>query len=66
MTWTSRTTSAPWAGRFDHTSVIDGAGAIYVIGGLGNGGVSKEVWVSTNAGARPDSRGVLGGFSMGL
>ncbi len=50
-TWTSRTTSASWAGRFGHTSVIDAAGAIYVIGGW-NGRVSyNDVWVSTDKGA---------------
>ncbi len=32
-TFTSRTTSAQWAARLGHTSVVDAAGAIYVIGG---------------------------------
>ncbi len=36
VSWASRTTSAPWAARAFHTSVIDAAGAIYVIGGLGS------------------------------
>jgi hypothetical protein len=40
VTWTSRTTSAPWAARAYHTTVIDTAGAIYVLGGLGLGGIS--------------------------
>jgi hypothetical protein len=55
VTWTSRTTSAPWAGREQHTSVIDAAGAIYVIGGFNNGGDTKfnDVWASTDGGARP-------------
>ncbi len=73
-TFNNRTTSAPWAARYGHTSVIDAAGAIYVIGGY-NGdsvgtGYRTDVWVSTDGGARPDSRGgVLGrvfkGYSGG-
>jgi hypothetical protein len=55
VTWTSRTSSAPWAGRDAHSSVIDAvSGAIYVIGGYGfNGGDSlyRDVWVSTDGGA---------------
>jgi hypothetical protein len=35
ITWTSCTANAQWAARIAHTSVIDAAGAIYVIGGLG-------------------------------
>ncbi len=31
--WRCRTASAPWAARYAHTSVIDAAGAIFVIGG---------------------------------
>jgi hypothetical protein len=31
--------------------VIDAAGAIYVIGGLGDGGYLQDVWVSTDGGA---------------
>jgi hypothetical protein len=58
-TWRSRTTSAPWASRYAHTSVIDAAGAIYVIGGYGrtgrDGTFFQDVWVSTDGGARPDS-----------
>jgi hypothetical protein len=52
-------TDAPWAARHGHTSVIDAAGAIYVIGGRSNeDGRSthyKDVWVSTDGGVRPDS-----------
>ncbi len=33
VSWTTAIASAPWAGRRGHTSVIDAAGAIYVIGG---------------------------------
>ncbi len=56
-TWTSRTTNAPWAARRHHASVIDAAGAIYVIGGDGGLGDTnfQDVWVSTDGGARPDS-----------
>jgi hypothetical protein len=59
VTWTSRTSNAQWAGRQGHTSVVDAAGAIYVIGG-GNGDNAvntfyHDVWVSTDGGARPDS-----------
>ncbi len=51
VTWTCRTASAPWARRFGHTSVVDAAGAIYVIGGYG----FSDIWASTDGGARPDS-----------
>ncbi len=58
VTWTCRTASAPWAARSDHTSVVDAAGAIYVIGGrVGNGIYYNDVWASTDGGARPDSVG---------
>jgi hypothetical protein len=65
--WRCRTASAPWAGRSDHSSVVDAAGAIYVIGGYGfngNGTYCHDVWVSTDGGAQPDAvqggeRGVL-------
>ncbi len=44
--------NAPWAGRRSHTTVIDAAGAIYVIGGM-NGGSAffNDVFVSTDGGA---------------
>ncbi len=71
ITWTSRTLKAQWAGRNSHTSVIDAFGAIYVIGGYGSTGYLKDVWVSTDRGARPDSvKGdgpvVLAGVLKGL
>jgi hypothetical protein len=50
-TWNNRTTSAPWAARYGHTTVIDIAGAIYVIGGFGSTGSFNDVWVSTDRGA---------------
>ncbi len=50
--WTSRTTSAPWAARSGHTSVIDAAGAVYVIGGTGTGNTFfNDVRASTDGGA---------------
>ncbi len=53
VTWTLVIASAPWAARYGHTSVIDAAGAIYVIGGLGSGSTDfNDVWVSTDGGAR--------------
>ena len=59
VSWTTRTTSAPWAARALHTSVIDAAGAIYVIGGKGRTGALKDVYVSADGGAGW-TRGVLG------
>ncbi len=65
VNWTSRTASAPWAGRAYHTSVVDAAGAIYVLGGVGGYGSTlfNDVWASTDGGARPD--GVQGGVVGG-
>ncbi len=59
ITWTSRTTSALWAARYSHTSVVGAAGAIYVIGGsdAGGGTFYQDVWASTDGGARTDSMG---------
>ncbi len=58
VAWTSRTLAAPWAARECHTSVIDAAGAIYVLGGndgSDHGGTNfNDVWVSTDGGAQPD------------
>jgi hypothetical protein len=63
VTWTSRTLKPEWAAweRWRHTSVVDAAGAIYVIGGNG-GTYGNDVWASTDGGARPDAvGGVVGG-----
>ena len=53
--WTSRTTSAPWAARWSHTTVINATGAIYVIGGRDGSDRDdtfyNDVWVSTDGGA---------------
>ncbi len=52
VTWTSRTASAPWVSRIYPTSVIDAAGAIYVLGGFGSTYTYlNDVWVSTDGGA---------------
>ena len=46
------TASAPWAPRAYHVSVIDAAGAIYVLGGASDGRTYfNDVWVSTDGGA---------------
>ncbi len=64
MNWTCRTASAPWAARYGHTTVVDAAGAIYVIGGSGEPAPYgySDVWASTDGGARPAS---VGGWSGG-
>ncbi len=68
VTWRCRTSSVPWRGRAYHTSVIDAAGAIYVIGG---GTSNNDVWASTDGGARTGLGqggwlgGTLGGYYRG-
>ncbi len=42
--------------------MVDAAGAIYVIGGTNGTTYFNDVWVSTDGGARPDSRWVVGGY----
>jgi hypothetical protein len=42
--------------------VVDAAGAIYVLGGGSVAGVYNDVWASTDGGARPVSRWVVGGY----
>jgi hypothetical protein len=60
-TWTNLTSGAPWAARGGHTSVVDAAGAIYVIGGQGYTHY-QDVWASIDGGARPGSaKGWSGG-----
>ncbi len=57
VTWTCVVASAPWAARLGHTSVIDAAGAIYVIGGEDRS-VLDDVWASaTGGGGRNSCRG---------
>jgi hypothetical protein len=44
--------SAPWAARYLHTTVIDAAGAIYVIGGYGSSlTYYNDAWSSADGGA---------------
>jgi hypothetical protein len=67
VTWTSRTAKAEWAARSAHTSVVDAAGAIYVIGGNGRTDNFNDVHASTDGGARPDSvGGWVGGVLKGV
>jgi hypothetical protein len=66
-TFTNRTLKAEWASRGYHTSVIDAvSGAIYVIGGVGGGGTTYDVWASTDGGVRPDSVGGGRGVHQGM
>ncbi len=55
ITWTNPTPSAPWGSRVEHTSVIDAAGAIYVLGGYSYMNRTEtfyhDVWQSTDRGA---------------
>jgi hypothetical protein len=46
------TGDAPWAGRYAHTTVIDAAGTMYLMGGMSNFEKAyNDVWQSTGAGA---------------
>ncbi len=66
-TWTLVTAGAPWAARRYHTSVVDAAGAIYVLGGT-NGGTAyfNDVWASTDGGARAGHMcAQISGYSSG-
>ncbi len=58
---------APWAGRYYHSTVIDAAGAIYVLGGYNGGTFThyKDVWMGTAGGAWPDSRREYSGGTEG-
>jgi hypothetical protein len=48
------TDNAPWAARAEHTSVVDTAGGIYVIGGgYGTSTLYNDVWRSADQGAAP-------------
>ncbi len=51
--WGLITAQPPWAARSWHTSVVDAAGAIYVIGGVGAGDTNyNDVWAIPNKGRR--------------
>jgi hypothetical protein len=70
VTWTSRTLNAGWTARGAHTSVVDAAGAIYVIGSSPDL-TYPDVWASTDGGARAGlrhggGRWVLKGGTRGL
>jgi hypothetical protein len=68
VTWSVVTSNAPWAARSMHTTVIDAAGTMYLIGGEGNTGNLDDVWSSANRGANRlngDLQGVLKGYSSG-
>ncbi len=52
VTWRLVTANAPWPARTAHTAVVDAAGAIYVIGGSDAATHYKDVWASTDGGAR--------------
>jgi hypothetical protein len=62
VTWTSRTTSVQWDWRWGHTSVIDAAGAIYVIGGHSGSVFLRDVLVSTDGGADRTRGGCFRGY----
>jgi hypothetical protein len=64
-TWTSRTMSTPWAGRSGHTSVVDAAGTIYVIGGVYGRTYLNDVLKSADGGADRTRRLLLEGVPMG-
>ncbi len=59
--------NASWAARAGLTSVIDAAGNIYLMGGMGDGygNYFNDVWVGTNKGANRlrGTQGVLTGYS---
>ena len=55
---------APWMGRFGLASVIDAAGAIYVIGGRTTWGDFNDVWKSTDGGADRTRAGYSGVLSL--
>jgi hypothetical protein len=69
VTFSNRTLAAEWAARREHASVVDAAGAIYVIGGAGRGVTNffNDVWVSTDGGSRAGlgRGGGRGGYTNG-
>ncbi len=44
------TRKAPWDARYEHTSVIDAAGNIYVLGGYNHDSIYSDVWMSADKG----------------
>jgi hypothetical protein len=65
VTWSSRTTSVPWAARYAHTSVVDATGAIYVIGGYNSTSYFNDVLVSTDGGVTLTRAGLVGWGTTG-
>ncbi len=65
--WGLVTSNAPWGTRVGHTTVIDAAGNIYLMGGSDGSQQDiwkNDVWMGTNKGANR-TRGVLEGYSRG-
>ena len=44
------TRNAPRDARYEHTSVIDAAGNIYVLGGYNDDNIYSDVWLSGDKG----------------
>jgi hypothetical protein len=66
VTWTLVIASAQWAARQGHTTLVDAAGAIYVLGGNAGPTYLNDVWASTDGGAQAGlALGVLGGVVRG-
>ncbi len=66
VTWSLVTSNAPWAGRHSHTTVIDAAGTMYLIGGFGGAtGNLNDVWSSANKGANRTQGGTIVGTQGG-
>jgi hypothetical protein len=67
VTWSLVTSNAPWAARELYTTVIDAAGAIYLIGGEGCATrYCDDVWVSADKGADRTQGCTIGGYSRVL
>jgi hypothetical protein len=65
--WTCRTAKAESEERSGHTSVVDAAGAIYIIGGSTDVPCFQDVWASTDGGARAGlSLGMVGEGTKGV
>ena len=56
------TNQPPWEGRYGHTTVIDAAGNMYLMGGLGDGfgNYFNDVWKGTNSGENRTQGGTQG------
>ena len=65
VTWSLVTSNAPWAARCMHTTVIDAAGTMYLIGGQSYTGYLNDVWSSANKGVNRTQRGTQGSTHKG-